>query len=92
MLDLIVSVPDHCLSFYFAVRMNITWVLSYPLSGSAQSDLSLRWVVRSLCLVCFVMLRHIYNEIPITWSNSWFGEVGADDDAKSLSTPGCVLF
>ena len=32
------------------------------------------------------MLRHIYIEIPITWSNLWFGAVGADDDAKSLST------
>ena len=29
------------------------------------------------------MLRHIYIEIPITWSNSWFGAVGADGDAKS---------
>ena len=33
------------------------------------------------------MLRHIYIEIPITWSNSWFGAVGADGDAKSLSVP-----
>ena len=38
------------------------------------------------------MLRHMYIEIPITWSNSWFGAVGDDDDAKSLSTPGCVYF
>ena len=40
--------------------------------------------------VYFVMLRHIYIESPITWSNSWFGVVGADDDAMSLSIPGCV--
>ena len=31
-------------------------------------------------------LYGIYIEIPITW----FGAVGADDDAKSLSIPGCV--
>ena len=48
----------------FAVRMNIPWVLIYPFStqrrpwsnwalgGSAQSDLSLRWVLRTLCLFC----------------------------------------
>ena len=42
------------------------------------------------------MLRHIYIyiyiEIPITWSNSWFGVVGTNDDAKSLSTPGASNF
>ena len=54
---------------------------------------SLIWVFAG-CLehfLCFVMLRHMYIEIPITWSNSWFGAVGADGDAKSLSIPGCVL-
>ena len=30
--------------------------------------------------VCFVMLRHIYSEIPITWSYSWLWAVVADDD------------
>ena len=29
------------------------------------------------------MLRHTYIEIPITWSNSWFGAVGDDGDAIS---------
>ena len=69
----------------FAVPMNIPWILSYQLStqgrlwsdwalgGSAQSDLSLLLVLRTLCCV---MLRHTYIEIPITWSNSWFGAVG----------------
>ena len=38
------------------------------------------------------MLRHIYIEIPITWPIPWFGAFGADDDAKSLSAPGCVYF
>ena len=79
--------PEHPPSLIrvFAVRMNIPWVLSYPLKtqrrlwsdwalgGSAQSDLSLRWVHRALC---FVMLRHMYIEIPITWSYSWFGLLG----------------
>ena len=53
---------------------------------------SLIWVFAGCSehFVCFVMLRHIYIEIPITWSNSWFGAVGADGDAKSLSVPGCV--
>ena len=95
--------PEHPPSLIrvFAVRMNIPWVLSYPFStqrrlwsdwalgGSAQSDLSLRWVLRTLC---FVMLRHKYIEIPITWSNSWFGAVGADCDAKSLSIPVASYF
>ena len=56
--------PEHPPSLIrvYAVRMNIPWVLSYPLStqrrlrsdwdlgGSAQSDLSLCWVLRTLCL------------------------------------------
>ena len=58
--------PEHPPSLIrvFAVRMNIPWVLSYPFStqrrpwsdwalgGSAQSDLSLRWVLRTRCLFC----------------------------------------
>ena len=31
MWDLIISVPDHCLSFYFAARMKKAWVHSYPM-------------------------------------------------------------
>ena len=85
----------------FAVRMNIPWALSYLLStqlrpssdwalgGSAQYELGLRWVLRTLCLFCHAA-AYIYIESPITWSNSWFGAVGADDDAMSLSIPGCV--
>ena len=66
--------PEHPPSLIrvFAVRMDIPWVLSYPLStqrrllsdwalgGSAQSDLSLHWVLRTLLFFFFVMLRHIY--------------------------------
>ena len=56
--------PEHPPSLIRVVRMNIPWVLSYPFStqrrlwsdwalgGSAQSDLNLRWVLRTLCLFC----------------------------------------
>ena len=67
--------PEHPPSLIrvFAVRMNIPWVLSYPLStqqilrsdwaldGSAQSDLSLRWVLRTLCLFCHAA-AYIYRD------------------------------
>ena len=67
--------PEHPPSLIrvFAVRMNISWVLSYPFStqrrpwsdwalgGSAQSDLSLRWVLRTLCLFCHAAL-YIYRD------------------------------
>ena len=70
----------------FAVRMNIPWVLSYPFNTSEDPDQighwadppSLIWVFAGCSehFVCFVMMRHIYIEIPITWSNSWFGRLG----------------
>ena len=71
--------PEHPPSLIrvFAVRMNIPWVLSYPFStqrrpwsdcamgGSAQSDLSLRWVLRTLCLFCYAAAIYISRSLSL---------------------------
>ena len=49
MWDMIVSVPDHCLSFYFSSCgqwwLGSDWV-------NAQAYLSIHWVNRSFCWIC----------------------------------------
>ena len=56
MWDLIVSVLDHCLSFYFAVRIMVSHFLLTDADWSdfayAQSDNKFRWANRSMCLFC----------------------------------------
>ena len=46
MWDLIVSVPDHCLSFYFETKFNFLTLsigISVPLTNYSHWDSCLRW-------------------------------------------------
>ena len=51
MWDLIVSVPDHCLSFYFAVRVQIKLILQSKSCGDLAHQNFIHSFTNPPCLV-----------------------------------------
>ena len=75
MWDLIVSVPDHCLSFYFRPYTVTTLLLSSTKSSEHQFMTFRRcaWRFLSNIELCFVFSIRILIILPVfysTWSNN----------------------